>query len=522
MNERDRELDAFSKFIGDLEPWLGEVVLFGGCAHRLDRHHPLARRLAYLPLITLDGDVAVPPKLKARELSVRKRLLDAGFVEEFVGEDWPPATHYHYGKGGAFYAEFLSPLVGSEYDRRGKRKATQEVGGISSQLLRYIESLMISPWKVQLGRENGYPFSPKRKVQIANPTSFLAQRILIHEKRVYKDRAKDLLYIHDTIEVFAENIAIGMNQEEGLPKELFRVEHRSACAAGMRIPARADACCGSHRGWHLKLALLLSFCLALASSASSLPQTQSRTEASATVSKARALLQQGNTEQVIDLLSHYLQAHSKDSSARLTLGQAYAMAGRNDRATDEFETVLREAPTNYVALAALGEIYYRANQLERAEPLLARAAKLSQGTPQIRMEWAIVLARLHRYKEAKNALVGVPVPKGAEDGIAYHRLKASIEAGLGGSAEAAVQMEKALALKPDDAGLAMATAAPELQNKNWARAAELAEPVFSRSDDPGSGLVLLEAQLGMSADYHSTLGKLRSASLPPEQDGEFR
>jgi len=42
---------------------------------------------------------------------------------------------------------------------------------------------MISPWKVQLGRENG-PFSPKRKVQIANPTSFLAQKILIHEDRV--------------------------------------------------------------------------------------------------------------------------------------------------------------------------------------------------------------------------------------------------------------------------------------------------------------------------------------------------
>src|SRR6058998_1797331 len=201
MNERDRELEAFSKFIGALEPWLGEVVLIGGWAHRLYRRHPLARRLAYLPLITLDGDVAVPPKLKARELSVRKRLLDAGFVEEFVGEDWPPATHYHYGKGGGFYAEFLSPLVGGEYDRRGKRKATQEVGGISSQLLRYIEILMISPWKVQLGRKNGYPSSPKRKVQIANPTSFLAQKILIHEDRVYKDRAKDLLYIHDTIEV---------------------------------------------------------------------------------------------------------------------------------------------------------------------------------------------------------------------------------------------------------------------------------------------------------------------------------
>jgi hypothetical protein len=206
MSEQDPELEAFSKFIGALEPWLGEVVLIGGWAHRLYRHHPLARRLDYLPLTTLDGDVAVPPKLKAQESSVRKRLLDAGFEEEFVGQDRPPATHYHYGKGGGFYAEFLSPLVGSEYDRKGRRKATQEVGGISSQLLRYIEILMISPWKVGLGKENGYPFSPKREVQIANPTSFLAQKLLIHEDREYKDRAKDLLYIHDTIEAFSESL----------------------------------------------------------------------------------------------------------------------------------------------------------------------------------------------------------------------------------------------------------------------------------------------------------------------------
>jgi hypothetical protein len=43
-------------------------------------------------------------------------------------------------------------------------------------------------------------------VQIANPASFLAQKILIHEQRNYKDKAKDLLYMHDTIEVFSENL----------------------------------------------------------------------------------------------------------------------------------------------------------------------------------------------------------------------------------------------------------------------------------------------------------------------------
>jgi hypothetical protein len=206
MSERDPELEAFSKFIAAIEPWLGEVVLAGGWAHRLYRLDLRARKLDYLPLTTLDGDVAVPPKLRKEESTVRKRLLEAGFEEEFVGEDRPPATHYHYGKGGRFYAEFLAPLEGSEYDRHGKRKATKEVGGVSSQLLRYIEILLISPWKIELGEENGYVLSPKQTVQIANPASFLAQKILIHEQRDYKDKAKDVLYMHDTIEVFSENL----------------------------------------------------------------------------------------------------------------------------------------------------------------------------------------------------------------------------------------------------------------------------------------------------------------------------
>jgi hypothetical protein len=169
MSEQDPELEAFSKFIDALEPWLGEVVLVGGWAHRLYRLDGRARKLDYLPLSTLDGDVAVPPKLKKEESTVRKRLLEAGFEEEFVGEDRPLATHYHYGKGGGFYAEVLAPLEGGEYDRNGRRKATKEVGGVSSQLLRYIEILLISPWKVELGEENGYAWSPKRSLRPAQP-----------------------------------------------------------------------------------------------------------------------------------------------------------------------------------------------------------------------------------------------------------------------------------------------------------------------------------------------------------------
>jgi hypothetical protein len=67
MSEQEPELEAFSKFIVAIEPWLGEVVLVGGWAHRLYRLDPRARKLEYLPLTTLDGDVAVPRKLKKEE-----------------------------------------------------------------------------------------------------------------------------------------------------------------------------------------------------------------------------------------------------------------------------------------------------------------------------------------------------------------------------------------------------------------------------------------------------------------------
>jgi hypothetical protein len=48
--------------------------------------------------------------------------------------------------------------------------------------------------------------SPKRIVQVDNPTSLLAQKILIHDQRDHRDKAKDLLYMHDTVEVFSENL----------------------------------------------------------------------------------------------------------------------------------------------------------------------------------------------------------------------------------------------------------------------------------------------------------------------------
>jgi hypothetical protein len=197
-----RQFDPFRRLVSALEPWLDQVVIVGGWAHQLYRLHPHAQHLDYAPLATLDTDVAVPAQLPVGEQDVRARLLAHGFTEEFLGDDHPPATHYRLGgEASGFYAEFLTPLVGSGYDRKHKRKATTEIAGISSQQLRHIELLLHHPWSIDF-ESGGFA----AKIQIPNPVSFLAQKALIHGKRRREDRAKDILYMHDTLEVFGARL----------------------------------------------------------------------------------------------------------------------------------------------------------------------------------------------------------------------------------------------------------------------------------------------------------------------------
>ena len=160
-------------------------------------------------MLTLDTDVAIPGTLETREQDLRDRLIGSGFKEKFLGEDKPPATHYQLGdEGSAFYAEFLTPLAGSEYDRDGKRRATTRVAGITSQNLRYLDLLLDSPWIVQLSRENGFTFENPKQIRVAHPTRFMVQKILIQEKRDRRSRAKDILYIHDTIELLGASLDV--------------------------------------------------------------------------------------------------------------------------------------------------------------------------------------------------------------------------------------------------------------------------------------------------------------------------
>lgn len=201
------EYASFARLIESLRPWLDQVVVVGGWAHRLYRLHPLARQLRYEPLATLDADIALPTRLRVTGDEIYKRLASNGFKAEFLGHHKPPATHYRLTDPGIeFYAEFVAPLAGSAVTRSGRSKATHNVGGISSQNLRYVEVLLARPWSGTVSASNGFPLANDTPGQIANPVSFIVQKILIHGRRNRDERAKDILYMHDTIDTFGQEL----------------------------------------------------------------------------------------------------------------------------------------------------------------------------------------------------------------------------------------------------------------------------------------------------------------------------
>lgn len=200
------ELTAIARLIDALRPWLGQVVLVGGWAHRLYRFHELAQTPTYSPLRTNDADVAFSTTALL-EGDIAAALKARDFREELRGEHTPPITYYHLGGEEAeFYVEFLVPLHGSGYTRKGQPDVTVRKAGITAQKLRYVDLLLEDPWAVRLDESVGVPLAQAADVRLASPASFLAQKLLIQNHRPVNKQAQDALYIHDTVELFAREL----------------------------------------------------------------------------------------------------------------------------------------------------------------------------------------------------------------------------------------------------------------------------------------------------------------------------
>jgi hypothetical protein len=236
MTSTDLDLVQFARLVDALEPWLDRVLFIGGWAHRLFRERPEAARLSYAPLRTGDVDVALDPRALERDAGIRERLTASGFREEFLGDDRPPVTHYTLGDDASgFYVEFLSPLLGGDRRRDGSRDVTERIAGVTAQKLRYLDILLVEPWAVTIGEEQGVPLAIPATILIPNPASFVVQKLLIEARRRREDRAKDVLYVHDTIELFAPTLdalhaLFSASIEPALPRSAREALRRAAAA----------------------------------------------------------------------------------------------------------------------------------------------------------------------------------------------------------------------------------------------------------------------------------------------------
>lgn len=201
MNDRE----AFARLVSALAPWESRLLFVGGWAHRLYRLHPSAAAPTYQPLTTLDADVAFAERERF-DGDIRAALQAAGFEQQLAGSHHPPVSRYTLGEEGpaGFYVEFLTPLVGRARTRAGVPLATQAQSGITAQRLRYLELLFLAPWSVTLDESWGAAGS--LAVGVPNPAAFIVQKLLIHPDRAAGKQAQDLLYIHDTLELFAAEL----------------------------------------------------------------------------------------------------------------------------------------------------------------------------------------------------------------------------------------------------------------------------------------------------------------------------
>jgi hypothetical protein len=202
MTVGDGVTSDFQRLVDALLPYLPDVVVVGGWAHRLFTRHPLAGSLGFVPLMTDDADVAVPLRLRRREVTLLDRLEAAGFTEDMKGDDKPPVTHYRLGEG-EFYVEFLAPTTGEGVRRSGERDATARVQGVVAQKLPHVDMLLVEPWTVSLPSAGGEAV----QVRIPNAVTYLVQKMLVLPDRERQKQSNDVVYVHDTLMMFADNLS---------------------------------------------------------------------------------------------------------------------------------------------------------------------------------------------------------------------------------------------------------------------------------------------------------------------------
>jgi hypothetical protein len=194
------ELEDLALVVTALGAYAEDLILVGGWAHRLFGLHPWARARDWEPLRTNDVDFAVPLDLKERKTLLSALLEQAGFQVDVKSiHTKPPLTRY---RRSNLLVEFVADLKGSATTRKGEAKDVEARAGITAERLRYVYPLQLRPWSPPAGAGPAVLAA----VRVANPVTYLFQKILVNSRRSPPKDGGDLVYVADTLDVFGDHL----------------------------------------------------------------------------------------------------------------------------------------------------------------------------------------------------------------------------------------------------------------------------------------------------------------------------
>jgi hypothetical protein len=220
--------EGFVRIVTALGPYRDQLVFVGAWCHRLLQFHRLATPPAFEPVMTEDADVATPDWLPSRSVTLEEALAAGGFKARLSGDRKLPVTKYYpNGDENGLYIEFVSQLQGSGYTRSGELNDILVVSGVTAQKLRHVDLLLFEPWELELSKQREFDIETDAPVvRVANPASYLAQKVLtLRKRRTPGKQSKDGLYIHDTLAMFGSSFTT-LREQAGRVLELLAPKNR--------------------------------------------------------------------------------------------------------------------------------------------------------------------------------------------------------------------------------------------------------------------------------------------------------
>lgn len=208
-----KDFDEFFLWvIRAIEPYLPDLVIAGGCANALYRHHAQSTATLIPKPMTKDLDLACEPS--SLGLAGRRPLGDlirqAGLKPKLLGQTNPPVMKFTLeGSETGPEVELLCPMVGApRWTGEGEAQAIAlQDGGVTAQPLRYLDLLLFDPWVMDLARVPGFDgMTGMPEIRIPQPLAYVMQKVLSRDEpgRMPAKREKDCYYIYETSVVFRD------------------------------------------------------------------------------------------------------------------------------------------------------------------------------------------------------------------------------------------------------------------------------------------------------------------------------